>query len=725
MDFELTTVTYGTASAPFLANRVLRQLAEDEQARFPLGAQTLRCHSYVDDILMRADTETNAREIQRQLIGILEIGGFPLAKWASNSPSLMATGHDQRFFKEAHQTGALGILWDPQKDTLSLRTIDNTAMTGKWTKRSILSHIARPYDSLGWLAPAVVTAKMIMQDLWRSGAQWDDQPPATLLDQWESYYAALPDLNAIQVPRWLGLLKWKRDSAEIHGFCNASQRAFAAVIYLRTKVTTEDTRSRLVAAKTKVAPLKPVSIPRLELCGAVLLARLLRTTVDGLELGDLPIHAWTDSSVTLAWIQGDAGRWKTFVANRVSEIQTLVPPVSWHVRSEANPADLASRGVQPDELSNSPLWWNGPPWESFSMDASQVASPVEQVTAEQRVIALIISQGQQEAELAARNSSFSHATRVWVFASRFLYNVRNRNRKSGPLTSRELQAAQELLLRDSQRSCFPEELRALRTERPLPRASPLRRLTPFIHEDQLMRVGGRLDHACLHFSERHPVILSGRSHVATLLARHAHLQTLHGGQRLIRGFLRSHYWITGVSYRARAIVRHCVMCERHRARPLTQQMASLPFERVTQARPFLRSGVDYAGPLSLRTTKGRGHKSYKGYIALFVCLSTKAIHLEAVSNLTTAAFIAAFHRFTRLCSHMFSDNGTTFKGAQRELESMFAAASDFYKETASLLLSKGTSWSFIPPTLRISGACGRRGSSRPSTTLSGSSEISP
>ena len=165
-------------------------------------------------------------------------------------------------------------------------------------------------------------------------------------------------------------------------------------------------------------------------------------------------------------------------------------------------------------------------------------------------------------------------------------------------------------------------------------------------------------------------------------------------------------WILGRIRLDKTEIRNCVRCQRAKPRLTSQLMGDLPANCVTPARPFTYSGLDYAGPIQIRTTKGRGHHSYKGYIALLVCFTAHAVHLEAVSDLTTATFLAAYRRFVRrrgVCRYLYSDNGTTFQGAARELRRTFDAASEFYKEAATILANKGTEWKFIS---RNSPHCG-------------------
>ena len=235
----------------------------------------------------------------------------------------------------------------------------------------------------------------------------------------------------------------------------------------------------------------------------------------------------------------------------------------------------------------------------------------------------------------------------------------------------------------------------------LPKRNPLCKLNPFISkEDNILRVGGRLSHSELGWERKHPPILPHRSFVSRLLVRQAHVACLHGGSTLTSASVMQRAWILGRNRIVKTEIRNCIACQRVKPQLAHQMMGDLPATRVTPAKAFTSTGLDYAGPIQVRTTKGRGHKSYKGYIALFVCFTTRAIHLELVSDLTTRTFLDAFRRFVGrrgICKNLYSDNATNFKCADKELQAMFSAASDFYKEVATLLANDNTSWTFIPP----------------------------
>ncbi|XP_044591458.1 uncharacterized protein LOC123269687 [Cotesia glomerata] len=316
----LKTVTYGTASAPFDAVRMLIQLVKDEGHRFPLAVAPMLETRYVDDIYGGADNEEDAIRVAVQKKALCAAGCFPLTKWASNSPRLLAEVAPEKQLeiplKEISDAPVkvLGMYWNSNTDALQFK-YTLPPETPK-TKRAILSEIAKLYDPLGFLAPIVY---------------WNNIGPGATI--------------------------------ELHGFSDASQNAMAAAVYLRVTDADGNTKVSLLCSKTQVAPLTTMTIPRLELSAAWLLTRLILHVKEVQSLENVRSNLWTDSAVTLAWIKSLANRWKTFVRNRVGKIQEMLRDVSWKfIPGKQNPADCASRGIPTLKLKQHALWWHGPTW---------------------------------------------------------------------------------------------------------------------------------------------------------------------------------------------------------------------------------------------------------------------------------------------------------------------------------------------------------------------------
>ncbi|XP_029673119.1 uncharacterized protein LOC115241495 [Formica exsecta] len=371
IDYQLLTVTYGISCVPFLALRVLKQLVIDKDQHFQLAVPILSDNIYVDDLLFGADDTIRIRQARHQLNSMLKRGGFVLRKWASNSPSLLEDIEiadyglaTKKPLAEDEQIKILGIGWNPANDIFELRV--SLADNAPETKRTILSAIVKFYDPLWWVTPVTITAKIFMQQLWRIKVGWDDAISEPHIAKWKEIYSRFLHLSNLRIIRWIGRGS-DTSHAEIHGFADASTNAYAACVYIKIISSSGQITTTLLVGKSKVAPLKSLNIPRLELSVALLLARFVEFVRGSNGYKDIPCHCWTDSTIVLAWVSQPPSRWKTFVTNRVNDIQTRLAELR-HVPMEDNPADCASRGIFGDEIINRELWWHGSPWLLFDSD---------------------------------------------------------------------------------------------------------------------------------------------------------------------------------------------------------------------------------------------------------------------------------------------------------------------------------------------------------------------
>ena len=289
---------------------------------------------------------------------------------------------------------------------------------------------------------------------------------------------------------------------------------------------------------------------------------------------------------------------------------------------------------------------------------------------------------------------------------RFLSNTRAKIAKtqcndSPCLQSHEIIQAEVLCTRLTQISYFSEEYKCLLNKKVLSTKSNLLKLQPFIDEkSKCLRLGGRLKHSNISEFEKHPYILPENSHFSKLIVKAYHLRGLHSGTQLTISLMREKYWVIHARQMVKRTISNCHTCVRHRGQRMNQLMGNLPSPRINSSEVFLHVGVDYAGPIQIRSTPGRGFKSTKGYIAVFVCMCTKAVHLEVVSGLDTRSFINAFIRFTSRrgnCAHVYSDCGTNFQGADVEIRRMFQKFSSENKTIVDNLHSRGIQWHFNPP----------------------------
>ena len=466
---------------------------------------------------------------------------------------------------------------------------------------------------------------------------------------------------------------------QIHGFCNASQQAIAGAVYIRSLYTDTTVSTSLVIAKTKVAPLKTVTIPKLELSSAVLLSKLLSTVHKELGIKPCKMFAWCDSTVALGWISTSPHKLKTFIANRVVSITEKVPATQWrHVSSADNSADIGSRGCTFKNLVGSVLWWNGPSWLLLSPDQWPAFHSQNLQNLPELKSTAFVSQPSPDLdpEYFSKYSSFFKLIDVLFWIRRFISNCRFSSElwDFNPfLTVTEINDTMIMLFRNHQEKYFHQEYTTLKAGNSLSSSSCLYNLLPVMDDNNLLHIGGRLENSKFPFSQRQPVILHGKDPIVKLLSLFLHLRCLHAGPTLLMSIVSREYYLVSARRLIRSVSRNCVTCQRTYAKTKNEIMANLPPSRITLAAPFSHVGIHLAGPAFVRRAHTRKPIFDKAYIGVFVCLSTKAVHLDLISDLSTAAFLAAFRRFAArqgYPSEVHSDNGTNFVGANNALHEL-------------------------------------------------------
>lgn len=596
----------------------------------------------------------------------------------------------------------LGLKWLSVADQFSYTT---SKPSEKFTKRTVLSAIAQIYDPLGWVTPVVFFAKAIMQHLWTLGLQWDDPLPVDVSERWLTFIEELPFLEQIVLPRHLDTTNAIR--IDLLGFSDASTLGYAASTYLRVEKPNKDVSVYLLLSKSRVAPLKRISLPRLELCGAHLLAQLLKYSSEQLlsYLSLNSITAFSDSTITLAWIQTPAYRLKTYVSNRVSQIQDLMPTCVWkHVSSQDNPADPASRGLTASNLLQNEIWFNGPHWLKLSPSAWPNSSGIDRLQEEElpdiRPHTLNLMTQTVESEeptFLTKFSSWTTLLHVMGYILRFISCLKNKNRLTHSFTRKELKQSNDRICYLIQRSSFKSDIELLEKNKIC--SNRIQRLTPFLDEDGMLRVGGRLRHSNLPFEAKHQIILPKNHLTVHLLIDHYHKANLHAGTQLLQSILQEQYWILAARSTIRFRIFRCIQCFKTKPRPNFPLMADLPSGRVIPARCFAVCGVDYAGPYRVTLYRLRKLQPIKVYLCLFICFTSKAVHLEVVTDLSSDAFIASLTRFISrrgLVSDLYSDCGTNFIGTASSLKKTFQ---DLMRkpETRQFAEGKQVNFHFIPP----------------------------
>ena len=376
--YALRTVTYGTASASFLATRCLKQISQENSIQHPIACSVIANDFYVDDLITGSDSSHVLARLNSDISGLLSRYGFTLHKWSSNDRNIISSHTNSSLdFNKDQTVRTLGIQWDVQADNF-IYNFQRDLKIDVFNKRRVLSVIAGIYDPLGLIGPITFWCKHFMQTLWSSGTNWDDPLSDSLSIQWAELYAQLISDTHFKIPRAIkDSCNFPIISFQLHGFADASVKGYACCIYVRTVYSDRSISSHLLCSKSRVAPLKQISLPRLELCACLLLAQLVYKVVNAVTYNFSELYFYSDSTIALHWIHQQSSRWKVFVANRVAEIQQLTAKGTWyHVASHDNPADILSRGCLPRSLHHHPQWWHGPYWLSKE-PSSWPTSPFE------------------------------------------------------------------------------------------------------------------------------------------------------------------------------------------------------------------------------------------------------------------------------------------------------------------------------------------------------------
>ena len=710
--YRMKVVTFGVISSPFLSMATVIHHAEVNKSAYNLECEKLKRDLYVDDLLSGARSISEARNLSNNLNKLMKKGGFELAKWSSsNQGALIDISDDDKVTDSVllsnesdNNQKTLGVRWNPSSDTFGFYGYDSIICGATETKRSLTSKVARLFDPLGLISPLMIEPKLILRKVWASNNSWDADLDSSYLKLWETWVSQLNKLCMLSFERCVTNYDEIEGEITLHGFCDASLVAYAAVIYVVVKDPSNNVKSTILLSKARLCPKdNKFSIARLELLGAVLLARLMEAAKSSLNVDGDKCFYWTDSLITFYWLRKSHQSWKEWVSNRVKEIQTNSEALQWrHVPGTDNPADLASRGVNIEQfISKLQFWSNGPNFIKMDRQFWPVIShhcPVADIDKEARKIVLMVSDNVSSPFAdKIKFERWNQIVRTIAYVIKFVSKLRNksasRNWKMSPgklLHPDELWAAELVLIRQIQKDSFGEDFLNLSSGETVSKSSKIYRLCPYWDDKlQLIRIKDRLS--------RFPILLpsSKDNELLVKLVLHHHKSVMHNGPGQTLAHLRHKFWlINGMSVVA-SIIRKCLSCIRYDSKAKQQQMAPLPEERIMFNNPFSIVGVDFAGPLFVADDDDKT-KTIKGWICLFTCGTTRGVHLEFVKNLTTESFLLTLENMMSrrgLAKVVISDNAKTFKKASKEIESIWNHVDS--KLIQEKTHQKGIEWKFI------------------------------
>lgn len=716
--YRFCRVVFGVNCSPFLLNATLQYHLDTFIELDPEFVRVMKRSFYVDDLVTGDKTTQDASELHDKAKTRLALGGFKLRKWLTNSEELREKirqcelrdepnvnnemkSADESYAKEmlGRKEGTtnekvLGLSWNCNEDLFIFEflALAKRADGLPITKRSILKIAAGMYDPLGIVSPILVSVKVLFQELCSNKVEWDEELKDEEKKRWVSWIDDLKGVREISVPRCVYRVPQGQINCFLHGFADASSKAYCAVVYFVCEAFGAFTVT-LLTSKTRVAPLKTQTIPRLELMSGRVLAKLMETVQNALkeEVEIKGSRMWLDSKTALWWIN-NRGEWKQFVRQRVNEILRITRKEDWaHCPGEQNPADVGSRGELASRLKENELWWRGPAWLSGPKEewpVSQICETPQSIDEEKKITVTVtgVTNKFGISSIIEINafSRLGKLLRVTAWVKRFLFNmlcIRNGTEKrEGMLSGSEIADAERLWIKSSQ-----DELKSDRNYEDL--ATKLK----LTEHGGLLRCKGRLEHSDLEPESQQPIIIPRDHKLTKLIIEECHRKTQHSGIRATLGELRSRFWVPKGRQAVKKVLTECVTCKKAQGKPFkSPPVAALPDFRVRESTPFSKVGIDFAGPLFVKTQTG---EMVKCYLALFTCCVTRAVHLDLVADLTATTFVRCLRRFVArrgVPSLIVSDNAKTFKASAKVIKRLYDN-----EEVRAHLESNRIDWKFI------------------------------
>ena len=603
VEYRMNVHLFGNTSSPAVATFCLRKTAREAETQFGSDAREfIEKDFYVDNGFKSLPGPEESIDLLKRTQSMLATANLRLHKIASNDPKVTeafpssdcATDSHNLDLNEStkHIQRSLGVHWELKLDTLGFTVSEETK---PFTRRGVLSVVNSLFDPLGIAAPVVIKGKMLLRQMTchlkgNHPGEWDRPLPNELYQPWAEWCTSLSTLQGVAVPRCYTTVPL--DTAvliELHVFCDASELGIAAVCYLKSVDTNGTTTVSFVLGKAKLAPIHATSMPRLELCAAVLAMEISELVRRETVFPPCPVIYHSDSKVVLGYIRNQTRRFYVYVSNRVEIIRRSTSPEDWrYVPTHLNPADCATRSVKASSLTTS-HWLTGPDFlrSSREPETTDASEPTEVTEEDPEVRPSVRAFATEKStNFVVESSRFTRFSQwpnlIAGFAALISKAQSLKHLKDSVATNPEddksdrpggaaalRKRAENLIIRSVQHGAFVDEIELITKRK---EGSPLAKLNPIVDENGLVRVGGRLSRADLTDKERHPVILPGSHHVATLLVRYHHQQIKHQGRHFTHGRIHATgYWIIGEKRLTNTIIHECVPCRKLRGRLACQE----------------------------------------------------------------------------------------------------------------------------------------------------------
>jgi hypothetical protein len=722
--YEFDCLVFGTTDAPFKSIQTTDDHVGSFEKEYPETVDSILENIFVDDVLEARGTVDDAWKFITEAKAILAKGSLHLYKFVSNSAELLQRlspderGSDDILTltefnedEEDNATSALGVQYAPRGDCFQFKGFEVLVDEKTPTKRTITSKMARLWDPMGYIGPFSVRAKLIARDCWLAGTDWDEKPPDDVIAKWDKWLSEVQHLKNISIPRNVDTHK-EIHLRELHCLTDASMQAMCACVYLRTVYQNNEIEVRLLMAKTRVAPIKTQTLPRLELIGCVMGARLSEYVSREIKFDPKATIFWSDSKTALQWINKEAASWKCFVAARVRQIQELTEAKQWnHVAGVLNSSDMGSRGFPIQDLYEKTFWFHGPEFLSRPEDEwpkNQVVDEELTVEAQEdrgKLLIALAATKQEDSfldELLGRTSKFWTMVHVVAYCRRSWLMLKPKADRQVEvyITWKEEMEAITRICSMVQREAFPREWEILKNEECLKdqfKLSKLVRLDAFYDKvDKVLRVGGRLKHAQdLTEEEKHPIVLPANHEFVVRLIVAFHAMFQHAPKKWTRAYLLDYFHILRADQAIDKALKKCAPCRRHNAKPLEQKMADLPEERLKLGKLWNDVGMDLAGPIEYLDDQKTKTKSW---IVVYTCLTSRGVVLDFIPDMTTESIIQSVWRLIArrgAPKQIISDCAANFVKASKEMKALWDHVD--WEKIQETRESGRIEWKFISP----------------------------
>lgn len=675
--YVLTHMGFGDKPSGIIAMLALKCTAELSENKFPDAANVIKTNSYVDDIIHSIETKGEALSLIKDIESTLSSGSFKIKRWA-------ITGDDENSdmnVLEHDGEKVLGLNWKCRSDVFYFRTKVNFSPKYKgirtgpdlnkvnffdnipafMTKRIVVSQMCSVYDPLGFLLPFTLKAKLLLRDTVRSDKLgWDDSLPSHIQDQWVSHFH---DLFSTEILFFERSIKptFAIGMPMLVIFSDSSTDAYGAVAYARWELESGIFESRLLMAKNRIAPTRQLSIPRLELCGAIVSCRMRRVIEDEMTYKFSSVMHVTDSAIVRAQIQKESYGFGTFVATRVAEIQSKSDPNEWWwISSELNPADLLTRPHDPSKAAISSFWKYGPEFMNLPLEMWPV-SQSSNCELPERIHVNIAQCSDSEKENIIDVAKFKNYNMLIAVTARILkiFKVRSLKGLTLKLEPEDLREAEQFWVREAQK-CLPEDWERC-----------FQRLGPFKTGDGTIMVGQRMENWLKQNWNQNSFILLPAKHPFTILYINYLHRIDHAGVDVTLCKLQSKFWVPSARKIIKSVKKACVVCRKLDAKIEGQIMGQISDERMNPCPAFYHTAVDIFGPFQIKDNVKK-RTTGKAYGVIFNCMVTRAVYIDVVDGYDTYSFLKSFRRFTSVHGYpdtVHSDLGSQLVSASKELKS--------------------------------------------------------